>query len=111
MIEFKRKPTMILQQYIVHIQPGICCLINSYMTNCVMSRHLLKPSWVIYFMYMGLNFVQTKVSGKPVYKFMPWTTYETPLLMAGLLIAFSIVFIAFCIIDETIKLKKIKSKS
>ena len=81
------------------------------MTNCVMSRHLLKPSWAIYIAYMGLNFAQTKITGKPVYKFMHWNTYETPLLMAGLLIAFSVVFIAFCIIDENLKIKKVKSKS
>ena len=108
MKEFKGQPTKIVQQYIVHIQPAICCLINSYMTDCVMSRHLLKPSCIIYFLYMGLNFVQTRMTGVPVYAFMPWTTYETPLLMTVLLVAFSIVFIAFCIIDETLKLKKVK---
>ena len=75
-----------------------------------MSVSLIKPGVVLYVFYMGLNFVQTKVSGKPVYTFMPWTSYETLMLMSGLLVAFSFVFVVFCKIDEYVKLPIDKNK-
>ena len=111
--KYEHKPVIVMQLYLAHIQPGVVCLINSYMTNCVMSTSLIKPGIVACISYNCLNFVQTKFIGKPVYTFMPWTSYETPMLMSGLMVVFAMVFIVFCKTDEYFKLpinKKIKMK-
>ena len=70
---------------------------------------------MIGFVYLAINFAQTKVLGEPVYKFMKWDDVNSScILVASLLWSFSLIYIAFCKMDEYVKyesllMKKVKT--
>ena len=57
-----------------------------------------------------INFIQTKVRGIPVYPFLTWDSWETPLIAGTMLICFGFIYILMCFIDERIKEGRINKK-
>lgn len=113
-IVYKGQTMILVEQWLVHSVPAISCVINTYMTNCVLSRTLLRPLQFIGVVYLAINFCQTKALGEPVYKFLHWEDTSSLVLVGGLLLGFSLIYIAFCKMDEVLKyetlLRKIKKR-
>lgn len=42
-IVYRGQTMILLEQWLVHSVPAATCAINTYMTNCVLSRALLRP--------------------------------------------------------------------
>lgn len=78
------------------------------MTNTVLRTHLVKPLWSLYFLYNFVNFCVTKYTGEAIYPFMDWKTIQTPLILLGMMLAFTIIYITMCKIDEIFKKKLVK---
>ena len=95
----------VLCQYCVHTIPAIVCLINTYLTNCVLIRNMLKPLTIIMVTYGTINFIGTKISGAPIYHFLHWESAETPILITVLIGVFNCVYLGLCFVDELIKAK------
>ena len=77
-----------------------------------MTKTLYYPLLTVSIFYQVVNLIQTKVSGKPVYTFMPWDPIsETAMLVAGMIAGFTVVYFIFVKIDEHVKLPIKKSKS
>lgn len=91
--------TKVVCQYMVHIVPGVCCLIHSWMTNCLLSMRVLVPLLFFSSIYLSLNFCVTKIEGKPLYPFLTWESVETLYICLAMLGGFSIVFYILCVID------------
>lgn len=106
--------TKVLCQYMVHTVPAIACLLNSAITNCVLSRRMLSSIMYIGSAYITINFLVVKFwrNGVPLYDFMHWRSMETTLVAAIILVGFSVVYLVFCLIDEQIKpaLVKLRNK-
>lgn len=102
-IVYKDQLMILFEQWLVHSVPLLTCMTNTYLTNCVLSRRLLRPLQAIGMIYLGINFCQTKVLGEPVYKFLNWQDTSSLVMVFGLLFSFSLTYIAFCKMDEYIK--------
>ena len=81
------------------------CIINTLITQTVMTKKLLVPLQAVAVIYITINFCQTMVAGEPVYDFMPWDpVVQTAGLAFIMLVGFSIFYIVLCKVDEKIKL-------
>lgn len=54
---YKNHPMELSQQIIVHVLPAVCCVINSLLTNIVMTKTLIKPLITIFWTYSFINFL------------------------------------------------------
>ena len=93
----------VIEQYLVHIIPGFSCMLSSYFTNCILTRKMLVPMLYFGVFYCFVNFLQTKVSGEPVYDFLSWRDFGSLLIVTFLLLVFSIFYLLGCKLDEYIK--------
>ena len=100
---YPNHPSEFLQQVIVHIQPALFCVVNSYITEIVMTKTLIKPLICIFWFYSFINFLQTKNSGKPIYSFLPWDSVQTVYILLGMMSGFSGIYLGFCYLDEFVK--------
>jgi len=90
--------------YVVHIVPGVVCLLNTYCTNSVLSSKLLKVLWAFSTIFTLSNFVATMKSERPVYWFLPWDpVHESILICLGMTAATSLIYFLFMKIDEFCK--------
>ena len=87
----------------VHLVPGVAWVVNSLITNTILHRGILKFICVLTVIYSSVNFVATKSRGVPIYDFMHWESMETPLVILGILAAFSIIYLGLVSIDEKLK--------
>ena len=91
-------------QYWVHIVPAVCCLINTAISNIVLSRKPVKMYLGAGFAYCMLNYVTTRIIGEPLYSFMPWVTFMSTFKIVLLLLFFcAIAYLTLCKIDESLK--------
>ena len=90
------------------------CVLNTYLTNCVLSRKLVGPIINIGLAYVLYSFVYTKLMGEPDYAMMHWNNLETPAIAITLLFLFAMFYIILCKADERLKerslLLRIKNK-
>ena len=93
--------------YTLHIIPGFAAFVNAYITDCILSRNLIKTLVIFAVSYIFINFIQTKVNGEPVYPFLHWNSIETPIISAVLIIFFGFFYFIMCFIDENIKKQRI----
>ena len=54
---------------LVHSLPGICCLINSYITNCRLKQGFWKLVLIVCIVYGAFVFVFWKITGRVQYPF------------------------------------------
>ena len=76
---------------------------NSYLTNCVLTRKLIKHLLLLGLGYLGLDFIYVKFTGDTVFWFLHWNTLETPIFGITLVLGFGFVYILICGLDEIIK--------
>ena len=91
------------QQIINHLLPPACCLFNTYLTNCVLTRKLIKHLLLMGLAYLVLDFLYVKVTGDTVFWFLHWETMETPIFGISLVLGFGFVYILVCGLDECVK--------
>jgi len=53
--------------------------------------------------YCLINLIQTKVRGIPVYPFLTWDSWKSPMISVFMEIFFAFVYILMCLMDEIIK--------
>ena len=92
-------PMKVVCQYMVHIIPAVCCLVNTVITNLVMFNGVLTTILKLSIGYLVINFSATKYHGYPLYSFLTWESWHTFAIVAGLLLAFSAIYLAMCYID------------
>lgn len=92
-----------VQQYVVHIVPGIVGLVNSYITNCKLTMKLLKPLVIISLVYFTVNFAQTKYHGIILYDFLDWKDINSLYVIVAMESVFSCVYLGMCMIDAHFK--------
>ena len=87
----------------VFIPTVFSCILNTYLTNCVLSRKLVGPIISLGLTYVVYSFVYTKLVGEPDYAMMHWNNLETPAIAIGLLFLFAMFYIILCKADERLK--------
>ena len=95
MKQYEGQTARIVQQYLSHSVPAMVCLINTLITQTVMTSSLLIPLQVVAVIYNFINFCQTKIGGKPIYDFMTWDPIQNT---AGFVIVLIGVFSAFYVL-------------
>ena len=101
----------VVNKFILHTVPQIICLVNSFVTNAVLSRQFVKPIFFIGMSYIVYNFISTKILGhEPYHAFMHWNNGETPCLATGLLFLICFIYILLCKIDEKLKAHSLTAK-
>ena len=94
--------------YNVHIFPSIAIVVNF----CWLDVRLCRDHWkflVSISMFYGvINFISTKLQGKPVYWFLPWDSILTLIVFLSLTSIFTAVW--FIIVEISYKTKPIKHK-
>lgn len=85
-------------------------MMNTYLTNCVLTRKLIKHILLLGLGYLFLDFVYVKLTGDVVFWFMQWTSLETPVLGITLVLAFGFVYILACGLDEIVKEESLNLK-
>jgi len=71
---------------------------------------MVKPITTIALLYSFVNFITTKMNGKPVYDFLHWENFETPLLIFGVILGTNAFYLGLCVIDEKIKAKLVAKR-
>ena len=86
---------MFLHMCLVHTWPILCLLVTSMTVESLYLRaehyKMLIPLALIYY---PLNYYETKTAGKPVYAFLTWEDYTSPLICIGIQVVFTLVWIA-----------------
>lgn len=94
----------VLCQYWIHLVPAVCCLVNTLISNIVLSRKPIQLLIAIGFSYCILNYGMTRLLGHPLYSFMPWDTFMgTFKVVMLMLLMFYISYMALCLLDEVLK--------
>lgn len=86
-------------QYAVHAIPAIVCLSNTIITNTLMSARLIPPIVGIGSIYMVVNFITVKMSGEPIYDFLTWEDWRSPLIATLLITGFIFVYLILSMLD------------
>ena len=72
---------------------------------------VLMPLLKFAIFYLSVNFVQTKVSGEPVYTFLKWDGFGSALICIAIILINAMIYIILCKIDENIKWESFVKKS
>ena len=92
LIKYAGNTCQINQLYFVHLFPTIAMGLLWFTTDIRLdSSHGLKLS-PIALIYCFINFVATKVRGKPLYWFLDWEDYKSPLISLAITATFVIAF-------------------
>ena len=100
----------VICQYCVHSLPAIVCLINSYLTNCVLMRNMVKPITILSLAYSVINCIGTKMNGAPIYDFLHWDSAETSIAVAAFIVLFNLFYLGLCFVDELVKAKLVNKR-
>jgi hypothetical protein len=89
--------------YTVHIVPTVAFLINWACTDVVLHAGHGFGLNSIGLLYAIVNCIQTKRTGTPLYSFLTWEDYTSPLFCLGLMIAFKYMWLASVSLTIAIK--------
>ena len=93
-----------------HSVPAMACLVNTYLTNCVMHSGLWKLSAGISTTYSILLVTYTLSSGKPVYDFLDFNQDPKAYFILGAINVVTVGgYLCLCRIDEWVK-SELRSK-
>ena len=82
-----------LHMYLVHIFPTIAYVLNARMTEFELDAGHWKLFVPLGILYAIVNYFETQRLGRPLYWFMTWQDWTTPVIAIGLQIAFSLLWI------------------
>jgi hypothetical protein len=82
----------VVHMWMVHILPAISFSINHLTTDIVIYDDHAKGLCSVGIIYSVVNAYHTITTGVPLYAFLTWTDYKSPLICALIMIAFLLVF-------------------
>ena len=92
--KFEGDDFKILHMYLVHSFPFIALLLILATTDVQLQVGHWKGFIPIAFVYAVINCYATLTSGKPLYHFLDWKDYKSPLICIGLTGFFVVFYIA-----------------
>lgn len=101
----------VIDLYTSHTIPGFVCLGNSFLTNTVLHRKMIKPMAILLVSYAALNVIQFQFTGRAAYWFFDWRTLDSFIVCVGMLIVISFFYIVMCKIDESVKYDSLIKKN
>ena len=87
----------------VHILPAVSFAINHLSTDIVIYEGHAKGLCSVGIIYAAVNATHTITTGVPLYSFLTWTDYKSPLLCAGMLTGFLLVFRSIARLTQVMK--------
>ncbi len=90
----------------VHVWPGLAILLNVVFTDLRLipshSRYMIPVGFV----YLVVNFIGTLVREEPVYPFLTWKDYKSPLIGVALVISGKVNYDITCWIINKVTAKR-----
>ena len=83
----------IVHMHLCHTFPAISNLIILYTTDVQLVPSHWKTLVLISFIYCAINYYVTLARGKPLYHFLDWKDYKSPLICVGMSVFFSGLYI------------------
>ena len=75
----------LIHMYLVHSWPAICFIMTSMTIESIyLNEYHYIFSIPFCLVYCYVNYLETKANSKPVYWFLTWEDYTSPLICAGL---------------------------
>ena len=87
----------------VHSVPAMSCVANTLVTNTLMSTRLLPPIVFVGVLYTIVNLVTVKITGTPVYHFLTWQDWKSPVLATIIILGFVLLYLALSMFDQCLK--------
>ena len=106
--KFGDKPRLMMFMYWVHIWPGIAALFNVIISKSLFINSYYKFLLGVGVFYMFVNFVGTKVSGKPLYSFLPWTDWTSLVISMSLI---GLALLSYYLVCNLVNYSKLGGKS
>jgi hypothetical protein len=78
--------------YMVHIFPAVAFAINHYITDTVVYEGHAKGIATVGILYSIVNAHHAITTGEPLYSFLTWTDYKSPLICVGFIAGFLMIF-------------------
>mmetsp|Transcript_844 Transcript_844/g.885 ORF Transcript_844/g.885 Transcript_844/m.885 type:complete len:150 (-) Transcript_844:33-482(-) len=100
---FEGQPFVQVHMKIIHLAPLLTSFVNFYLTDIVFIRRHYKALVAFGTMYLTINFIGTKMIGKPLYSFLTWKDYTSILISAAILLLGVIFFNVLVQITQLIK--------
>jgi hypothetical protein len=91
------------QLILLHTVPLISSIGNFLVTDIIFLRSHVKIILYFQVIYNIVNFIEVKSSGKPLYAFLTWESYDSPLICLAIMVISYFLFIGFCKTSELIK--------
>ena len=79
--------------YIIHLTPALSFIANFGVSNYRIVGSYWKFLAPLGVVYCIINYLETLKRGEPLYWFITWEDYKTPLLCAAMIAGFSVVFV------------------
>jgi hypothetical protein len=89
--------------YAVHSFPAIAFLINFLNTDIVVYDGHMKGLSMFGLIYSSINAYNTITTGKPIYFFLTWEDYTSPLIVLGIYVTFVLVYKSVAELTRAIK--------
>ena len=93
-----------------HTVPQLVCVMNTMITNCCLTRKIIKPLLILGCAWIVIDCIQTLIMGEPVFSFLTWDGIETPLAAIGMVLWFGFAYILLCSLDESMKAEGLNIK-
>lgn len=91
---------MVVQSCLIHLIPGICISCLLYINQTVLIRRHSYLLLVFGLFYGISNYFAVKKRGKPLYWFLTWEDYRSPLIMLTIIGVFTGIFYMTTLFDE-----------
>tara|TARA_B110000285_G_C14946760_1_gene524705 strand:+ start:404 stop:895 length:492 start_codon:yes stop_codon:yes gene_type:complete len=104
------EPLKYFQMILNHTVPQLVCVMNTMITNCCLSRKIIKPLLLLGCIWIVIDCIQTHIMGEPVFSFLTWETLETPMAAIGMVLWFGFAYIILCSFDESVKAESLNLK-
>lgn len=92
----------------IHIWPALAVFLNVILSKTLFIYSHYRYLTVVGIIYMIANFIGTKISGKPLYPFMPWTDISTLFVAIGLLLMGLVLYFTVCFLVNKSKIDRSK---
>ena len=87
-------------EYLVHSLPQFCGLLLMLLNKTKLIKSHYKMVFVISVIYVVVNYIGTKKTGKPLYWFLTWQDWHSPAIACGLIALACLIFYCLAAFDE-----------
>lgn len=92
-----------IHMYTVHIVPCIAFLMNWAVTDAVVYNNHRIGLTFVGIAYSFVNYYETQKRGKPLYWFLTWEDFWSPVICVMILVMINVVFSAFNSLSKSLK--------